>query len=50
MKWKKVMDDEINAIQKNNTWELTNLAKEWKTIGIKWIFKTKIKENGEVNK
>ena len=24
-KWQKAMDEEIKAIEKNNTWELTNL-------------------------
>ena len=44
------MDDEIEAIERNDTWELTNLPKGHKTIGVKWVFKTKIKENGEVDK
>ena len=49
-KWWKAMDDEIEAIERNDTWELTNLPKGHKTIGVKWVFKTKIKENGEVDK
>ncbi|XP_074580864.1 uncharacterized protein LOC141837341 [Curcuma longa] len=49
-KWRKAMDDEIEAIERNNTWELTDLPKGHKTIGVKWVFKTKIKENGEVDK
>ena len=44
------MDDEIDAIERNDTWELTNLPKGHKTIGVKWVFKTKLKENGEVDK
>lgn len=49
-KWQKAMDDEIAAIERNNTWELTNLPKGQKTIGVKWVYKTKLKENGEVDK
>ena len=49
-KWQKVMDDEIEAIERNDTWELINLPKGHKTIGVKWVFKTKLKENGEVDK
>ena len=49
-KWWKAMDDEIEAIERNDTWELTDLPKGHKTIGVKWVFKTKIKENGEVDK
>ncbi|KAJ4718900.1 Retrovirus-related Pol polyprotein from transposon TNT 1-94 [Melia azedarach] len=50
LKWQKAMDDEIAAIEKNNTWELTDLPKRQKTIGVKWVYKTKLKENGEVDK
>ena len=31
-------------------WQLTDLPKGHKTIGVKWVFKTKLKENGEVDK
>lgn len=44
------MDAEIAAIEKNNTWELTELPKGQKTIGVKCIYKTKLKENEEVDK
>lgn len=42
------MDQEIRAIQKNNTWELTDSGA--KKIGVKWLFKTKLNEKGEVDK
>lgn len=45
--WRKSMDLEIEAIEKNNTRELTDLPAREKSIGVKWIFKTKLKENGE---
>jgi len=46
--WRKAMDREIDAIEKNNTWELTNLPSEAKKIGVKWIYKTKLNEKGEI--
>ena len=49
-KWKEAMDSEIKSIEKNKTWELTNLPRGQKTIGVKWVFKTKLNENGEVDK
>ena len=49
-KWRIAMNNEIDAIENNNTWELTNLPAGAKTIGLKWIFKTKLNENGEVEK
>ena len=44
------MDEELAATERNNTWKLTELLKGQKTIDVKWIFKTKSKENGEVDK
>ena len=49
-KWKEAMDLEIKAIEKNGTWELTTLPVGAKRIGVKWVFKTKLNENGEVDK
>ena len=49
-KWKKAMDQEIQTIEKNDTWELIVLPLGGKTIGVKWVFKTKFNDNGEVDK
>ncbi|XP_048440370.1 uncharacterized mitochondrial protein AtMg00820-like [Pyrus x bretschneideri] len=49
-KWRQAMDQKIQAIDKNNTWELMELPSEGKTIGVKWVFKTKLNENGEMDK
>jgi hypothetical protein len=46
--WRKAMDSEIQAIERNNTWELTELQRGAKVIGVKWIYKTKVNENGEI--
>ena len=49
-KWRAAMDLEIEAIKRNETWELTDFPKGMKKIGVKWVFKTKLNENGEVDK
>ncbi|GAU24969.1 hypothetical protein TSUD_312040 [Trifolium subterraneum] len=49
-KWKEAMDVEIKAIQANHTWELTELPKNTKAIGVKWVYKTKYNEMGQVDK
>jgi hypothetical protein len=49
-KWKKAMDLEIDAILRNQTWKLIDLPREAKKIGVKWVFKTKLNEKGEVEK
>ncbi|RVW80046.1 Retrovirus-related Pol polyprotein from transposon TNT 1-94 [Vitis vinifera] len=49
MKWRKTMDVEIEAIKRNDTWELTDLPTEAKKVGLKWVYKIKFNENGEVD-
>jgi hypothetical protein len=48
--WRDAMDAEIPAIQKNDTWELIDQPPNCKIVGVKWIFKTKLKETGEIEK
>lgn len=48
--WRKAMDDEISSIQKNNTWELTNLLEGKKAVGVKWVYKIKRNAQGEVQR
>lgn len=50
LKWKEAMDAEINSIEKNQTWSLVTLPDGVKAIGVKWIYKTKFNELGEVDK
>lgn len=49
-KWREAMDKEMNSILKNNTWELVDLPRGQKSIGVRWIYKTKLNEKGEVDK
>lgn len=49
-KWKLAMDSEMQSINKNETWCLTDLPKGAKKIGVKWVYKTKLNELGEVEK
>eukprot|EP00253_Pinus_taeda_P005848 PITA_05848 len=42
------MDEELEQIEKNNTWELVPRPKDKNVIGTKWILKNKLNENGEV--
>ncbi|KAG9454467.1 hypothetical protein H6P81_007371 [Aristolochia fimbriata] len=44
------MDEEIEAIKKNDTWELTTLPVGQKAIGVKWVYKTKANQEGKVEK
>ncbi|KAL4563757.1 hypothetical protein LXL04_027802 [Taraxacum kok-saghyz] len=49
-RWKKAMDLEIQAIEKNQTWRLVDLPKGTKYIRVKWVYKTKLNEKGEIEK
>ena len=44
------MESEIAAIRKNKTWDFTDLPKGATVVRVKWIYKTKLNEHGEVNK
>ncbi|KAM1857746.1 hypothetical protein ACFX14_007819 [Malus domestica] len=44
------MDEEIKAIEKNGTWELTNLPAHKNHISVKWVYKTKKNADGSINK
>lgn len=48
--WTEAMDHEINSIEKNKTWQLTDLPKGHKAIDLKWVFKVKTDQQGEVTK
>eukprot|EP00253_Pinus_taeda_P009442 PITA_09442 len=42
------MNEELEKMEKNNTWELVPRPHDKNIIGTKWIFKNKLNENGEV--
>jgi hypothetical protein len=46
--WVKAMNDELDQIEKNNTWEMVQIPKDKNVIGSKWIFKNKLNEKGQV--
>ena len=44
------MHEEIECIEKNQTWELVDVPKDKYVINVKWIFKTKKDVDGSVHK
>lgn len=44
------MQEELNALEKNDTWELTELPHGKGTIGSKWVYKIKLKLDGTVDR
>ena len=49
-KWIKAMNEEMEALQKNSTWELVPLPKGKKTIGCKCVFTVKLKAYGSIDR
>ncbi|KAI3688864.1 hypothetical protein L2E82_46759 [Cichorium intybus] len=48
--WIKAMNDEMEALYRNNTWEITDLPVNRKPIGCRWVYKIKYKSNGEIER
>jgi hypothetical protein len=46
--WIQAMNEELDQIEKNHTWELVLRPHDKNVFGTKWIFKNKLNENGEV--
>lgn len=48
--WKTAMEQEIEVIEQNGTWELVPRPAKRKIIGVKWVFKTKYHSDGTLDK
>ena len=48
--WAQAMDEEIECIEKNQTWELVDVPTDKDVITVKWIYKTKQDADGNVQK
>jgi hypothetical protein len=44
------MEVELNALVRNDTWDLVNLPTGKYVIGTKWVYKTKYKSYGTIDK
>jgi hypothetical protein len=48
--WKKAMDKEMSALDKNDAWDLIDFSTGRNPIGNKWVFKKKMNAEGKVEK
>jgi len=48
--WVAAMNKEIDALQINNTWEVVDLPPNKKAISCKWVYKTKLKSDGSLER
>ncbi|KAH9680958.1 retrovirus-related pol polyprotein from transposon RE1 [Citrus sinensis] len=49
-KWKEAMNEEMNSLQKNSTWEVVDLPEGKKPVGCRWVFTIKYKADGIVER
>ncbi|PRQ41827.1 putative RNA-directed DNA polymerase [Rosa chinensis] len=49
-KWRIAMNEEMEALQKNDTWEIAPLPQGKKTIGCRWIYTVKLKADGSIDR
>lgn len=47
-KWKQAMDEELQSIIENKTWNLIDLPSNKKAIGCKWVYKLKFDDEGNI--
>jgi Reverse transcriptase (RNA-dependent DNA polymerase) len=44
------MNEEMKAIKNNETWEMVDLSKGHKPIGVKWVYKKKMTPQGTIER
>jgi Reverse transcriptase (RNA-dependent DNA polymerase) len=48
--WRKAMKEELQALEKNDTWDIVNLPKNKKPVGCKWVYKIKYNCDGTIER
>ena len=49
-KWLEAMQDEMKSMSTNSVWDLKTIPKEAKTVGCKWVYKTKHDSKGIIKR
>ncbi|GFY92952.1 hypothetical protein Acr_08g0013480 [Actinidia rufa] len=48
--WKRVMKDELDALDKTHTWDIVDLPSEKSKVGCKWVYKIKTQADGTIDR
>ena len=49
-KWLKAMKDKMKSMNANKVWDLEIIPKGAKTVGCKWVYKTKLDSQGNIER
>ena len=49
-KWLEAMEDEMRSMSSNKVWDLEEVPKGAKTVGCKWVYKTKCDSRGNIER
>ena len=49
-KWLETMEDEMKSMNANKFWDLEIIPKGAKTVGCKWVYKTKLDSQGNIER
>ena len=49
-KWLEAMEDEMKSINANKVWDLEIIPKGTKIVGCKWVYKTKLDSQGNIER
>ena len=47
-KWLQAMEDELKSMSQNKVWDLVEVPEGVKTVGCKWVYKTKLDSKGNI--
>ena len=48
--WQQAMNEELDALHKNNTWDVGDLPPGQSVVGCRWVYKIKTKADGSVER
>lgn len=48
--WRVAVEEEMNALEKNNTWVLTDLPRGKTVVGCRWVYTVKYNANGSIER
>jgi hypothetical protein len=48
--WQQAMADELDALHKTHTWDMTTLSPSKSAVGCKWVYKIKTRADGSVER